>query len=52
MHCQYLGGGLVRDEAEAGTLLEDARRSISRPSSQALRTHGKRGKDDVRQLLW
>ncbi|MCI8971162.1 MAG: hypothetical protein HFF99_06815 [Oscillibacter sp.] len=49
---QYLGGGLVRDEAEAGTLLEDARRSISRPSSQALRTHGKRGKDDVRQLLW
>ena len=41
-----------RDEAEAGTLLEDARRSISRPSSQALRTHGKRGKDDVRQLLW
>ncbi len=48
---QYLGGGLVRDESEAGTLLEDARRSISRPSSQALRTHGKRGKDDVRQLL-
>lgn len=48
---QYLGGGLVRDESEAGALLEDARRSISRPSSQALRTHGKRGKDDVRQLL-
>ena len=48
---QYLSGGLVRDESEAGTLLEDARRSISRPSSQALRTHGKRGKDDVRQLL-
>lgn len=48
---QYLDGGPVRDEAAAGTLLEDARRSISRPSSQAMRTHGKRGKDDVFQLL-
>lgn len=48
---QYLSGDPVRDEAAAGTLLEDARRSISRPASQAMRTHGKRGKDDVRQLL-
>lgn len=48
---QYLSGGPVRDEAAAGTLLEDARRSISRPSSQAMRTHGKRGKDDVRRLF-
>lgn len=48
---QYLDGGPVRDEAAAGTLLEDARQSIARPSSQAMRTHGKRGKDDVRQLL-
>lgn len=48
---QYLSGGPVRDEAAAGTLLEDARRSIPRPSSQAMRTHGKRGKEDVRQLL-
>ncbi len=48
---QYLGGGPVRDAGAAGTLLADARQSISRPSSQALRTHGKRGKDDVRQLF-
>lgn len=50
---QYLSGsgGPLRDAGAAGTLLEDARRSISRPSSQAMRTHGKRGKDDVRQLF-
>ena len=50
---QYLSGsdGPLRDAGAAGTLLEDARRSISRPSSQAIRTHGKRGKDDVRQLF-
>ena len=50
---QYLSGsgGPLRDAGKAGTLLEDARRSISRPSSQAMRTHGKRGKDDVRHLF-
>lgn len=50
---QYLSGsdGPLRDAGTAGTLLEDARRSISRPSSQAMRTHGKRGKDDVRHLF-
>lgn len=50
---QYLNGapGPVRDTGTAGTLLADARESISLPSSQAMRTHGKRGKDDVRQLL-
>ena len=50
---QYLSGAEspVRDTGAAGTLLADTRRSISRPSSQALRTHGKRGKEDVRQLL-
>ena len=48
---QYLSGGPVRDAGAAGTLLEDARRSISVPASQAMRTHGKRGKDDVRRLF-
>ena len=41
----------VRDAGAAGSLLEDARRSIPLPSSQAMRTHGKRGKDDVRRLF-
>lgn len=50
---QYLGGaeGPVRDTGAAGALLEDARRSISQPSSQAMRTHGKRGKEDVRRFF-
>lgn len=50
---QYLsaGEGPMRDTGAAGTLLADTRQSISRPSSQALRTHGKRGAEDVRQLL-
>ena len=48
---QYLSGGPVRDAGAAGTLLEDARQSIPLPSSQAMRTHGKRGKEDVRQLF-
>ena len=50
---QYLGGAQdpVRDTGSAGTLLADTRRSIPLPSSQAMRTHGKRGKEDVRQLL-
>lgn len=48
---QVLNGEPVRDAGAAGTLLRDARRSISQPASQAMRTHGKRGKDDVRQLF-
>lgn len=47
---QYLKGP-VRDAGTAGTLLEDARESISLPSSHAMQTHGKRRKDDVRQLF-
>ena len=39
--------GLVRDTAAAGTLLEDMRQSIP----QAMRTHSRRGTEDVRQLL-
>lgn len=46
---QFLGP--VRDNGLAGTLLADTRSSISLPSSHAIRTHGKRGKEDVRQLL-
>ena len=50
---QYLNGaqGPVRDTEAAGTLLADTRHSIPLPASQAMRTHGKRGKEDVRQLL-
>lgn len=50
---QYLGGaeGPVRNAGAAGALLEDARRSISQPASQAMRTHGKRGKEDVRRFF-
>lgn len=50
---QYLSGaeGPVRDTGAAGALLSDARQSIPLPSSQAMRTHGKRGMDDVRHLL-
>ena len=43
--------GPVRDTGAAGTLLSDTRRSIPLSSSQAMRTHGKRGMQDVRQLL-
>lgn len=43
--------GLVRDAGAAGTLLEDARRSIPLSSGQAALSHGKRGKDDVRRLF-
>lgn len=50
---RYLDGaeGPVRDTGEAGALLADTRQSIPLPSSQAMRTHGKRGTEDVRQLL-
>jgi len=50
---RYLDGaeGPVRDNAAAGTLLEDMRRSIPLSSSQAARAHGKRGTEDVRNLL-
>lgn len=44
---QFLGP--VRDNGAAGTLLADTRSSL--PTSQAARIHGKRGKEDVRQLL-
>lgn len=44
-------GGLVRDSASAGILLEDTRRSIPLPCAQAMRTHGRRGAEDVRHLL-
>lgn len=43
--------GLVRDTAAAGTLLNNMRSSIPLSSVQAERAHGKRGKEDVRQLL-
>ena len=45
-------GRLVRDAGMAGELLRDVSRSIPRPSSQAMRTHGGDGGRDVRQLLW
>ena len=50
---QYLSGaeGPLRDAGAAGTLLADTRQTISLPSSQAMRTHGKRGTEDVRHLL-
>ena len=52
---QYIsmsGGGMVRDPDAASTLLRDMSRSIPLPTSQALSTHGKRGTEDVRRLLW
>lgn len=47
--CQYFG--TVRDDGTASTLLKDMRQSILLQPSQALRTHGKRGTEDVGQLL-
>ncbi len=51
---QYIGvtKGLMRDTAAASALVEDMSRSIPLQSSQAMRTHTKRGTEDVRQLLW
>lgn len=43
-------GNPVRDPSAAGVLLEDTRQSIL-PDAQALRTHGRRGTEDLRQLL-
>lgn len=43
--------GQVRDDAAASSLLEDTRRSILLQSAQAMRSHGKRGTEDVGQLL-
>lgn len=43
---------MVRDGGEADTLLEDMRRSMLDQPSQALRTHSRRGMEDVHQLLW
>lgn len=42
---------LVRDTAQANTLLEDMRQAISRPASQALYTHSRPGTENVRRLL-
>ena len=41
----------VRDAGAAGVLLKDMGDSIPLPSSQALHTHSRRSKEDVRQLL-
>lgn len=43
---------MVRDGGEADTLLEDMRRSMLDQPAQALRTHSRRGTEDVHQLLW
>ena len=43
--------GQIRDGTAASSLLEDARRSILLQSAQAMRSHGKRGTEDVGQLL-
>ncbi|MCI8304025.1 MAG: hypothetical protein HFF52_05280 [Lawsonibacter sp.] len=50
---QYISaaGSLVRDDAVASTLLADMRQSILLQPSQAIRTHSKRGSEDVQQLL-
>lgn len=50
-HYISLAEGMVRDNAAADTLLEDMRQSILLQPSQALHTHGRRGMEDVRQLL-
>lgn len=43
---------MVRDSGAADTLLEDMRQSMRSEPSQAMRTHGRRGTEDVHQLLW
>lgn len=50
-HYISLAEGMVRDNAAADTLLADMRQSILLQPSQALHTHGRRGTEDVRQLL-
>lgn len=47
----YFNPGLVRDTGAASTLLADMRQSIRRQPDQALKTHSKKGLEDVRQLL-
>ena len=42
---------MVRDGGEADTLLEDMRQSMLLQPSQTMRTHGRRGTEDVQQLL-
>lgn len=42
---------LVRDSAQAGTLLEDMRQALLLQPEQALLTHGKQAAEDARQLL-
>ena len=48
---RYFGRGLVRDTGAANTLLEDMRQSICRQPAEAMKTHSKKGTEDVRQLL-
>lgn len=50
---RYAGnaGRPVRDTADASSLLQDMRQSILLQADQAMRTHGRRGKDAVGQLL-
>ena len=42
---------LVRDTDDAASLMEDMRKSILLQSSQAMRTHSRRGTGDVGRLL-
>ena len=50
---QYIStaGRLVRDTDDAASLMEDMRKSILLQSSQAMRTHSRRGTGDVGRLL-
>lgn len=51
--CRYLDQKkrLLRDTDSAGTLLEDMRRSLLLQPTQAMRTHNRRGTEDIGQLL-
>lgn len=51
--CRYLDQKkrLLRDTDSAGTLLEDMRRSILLQPTQAMRTHNRRGTENIGQLL-
>ncbi len=42
---------MVRNSDTASTLLQEMRRSILGQAAQAMSTHSRRGKEDVRQLL-
>lgn len=53
LYSQYINmaQGALRDNGQAGALLEDMTESILLQPSQALRTHSRRGKEDVGHLL-